>query len=45
MPRDRPLPLSFAGQRLWFLDKWTPGQPVYNSPLALRLHGDLDHES
>ncbi|MCQ4206652.1 amino acid adenylation domain-containing protein [Streptomyces longispororuber] len=44
VPRDRPLPLSFAGQRLWFLDKWTPGQPVYNSPLALRLHGELDHE-
>ncbi|MFH9180243.1 amino acid adenylation domain-containing protein [Streptomyces albogriseolus] len=41
--RDRPLPLSFAGQRLWFLDKWTPEQPVYNSPLGLRLYGDLDH--
>ncbi|RII13398.1 Linear gramicidin synthase subunit D [Streptomyces sp. YIM 130001] len=44
VPRDRPLPLSFAGQRLWFLDKWTPGQPVYNSPLGLRLYGELDHE-
>ncbi|MFC7896902.1 amino acid adenylation domain-containing protein [Streptomyces sp. NPDC057381] len=42
--RDRPLPLSFAGQRLWFLDKWSPDQPVYNSPLGLRLHGALDHE-
>ncbi|NEB75230.1 amino acid adenylation domain-containing protein [Streptomyces sp. SID14478] len=44
VPRDRPLPLSFAGQRLWFLDKWAPGQAVYNSPLGLRLSGDLDHE-
>ncbi|MFB8753789.1 amino acid adenylation domain-containing protein [Streptomyces parvulus] len=43
VPRDRPLALSFAGQRLWFLDKWTPGQPVYNSPLGLRLSGQLDH--
>ncbi|MFD5514911.1 amino acid adenylation domain-containing protein [Streptomyces sp. NPDC127066] len=44
VPRDRPLPLSFAGQRLWFLDKWAPGQAVYNSPLGLRLSGELDHE-
>src|SRR5262245_41624202 len=34
--------LSFAQQRLWFLDQMTPGAPVYNSPLATRLTGPLD---
>ncbi len=41
VPRDRPLPLSFAQQRLWFLDRLTPGSPLYNLPLALRLDGPL----
>jgi amino acid adenylation domain-containing protein len=41
-PRDRPLPLSFAQQRLWILDRWEPGNPAYNIPVALRLAGDLD---
>ncbi|WP_020635758.1 non-ribosomal peptide synthetase [Amycolatopsis alba] len=40
--RDRRLPLSFAQQRLWFLDRWAQGRPVYNSPLVLRLRADLD---
>ncbi|HZF13194.1 MAG TPA: amino acid adenylation domain-containing protein, partial [Thermoanaerobaculia bacterium] len=44
--RERPLPLSFAQQRLWFLDRLLdrlePGSPVYNLPLALRLAGPLD---
>jgi amino acid adenylation domain-containing protein len=44
-PRDReagPPPLSFAQQRLWFLDQYTPGNPVYNVPLIMRLAGPLD---
>ncbi|MFY1704922.1 non-ribosomal peptide synthetase [Micromonospora sp. WMMA1923] len=40
--RDRPLPLSFAQQRLWFLDQWAPGLPVYNSPVAIRLRRAVD---
>ena len=40
--RDRRLPLSFAQQRLWFLDQWSQGQPVYNAPMVLRLKADLD---
>ena len=38
-----PLPaLSFAQERLWFLDQLEPGNPFYVVPLALRLRGPLD---
>ncbi|MGW1893342.1 non-ribosomal peptide synthase/polyketide synthase [Streptomyces sp. NPDC002004] len=40
--RDRPLPLSSAQQRLWFLDRLRPGDARYNSAVALRLTGSLD---
>jgi amino acid adenylation domain-containing protein len=36
------LPLSFAQQRLWFLDRMQPGNPLYNLPGAVRLKGSLD---
>ncbi len=39
--RDGPLPLSFAQQRLWFLDRLGAGVG-YNVPGALRLSGQLD---
>ncbi|HYW73053.1 MAG TPA: amino acid adenylation domain-containing protein, partial [Pyrinomonadaceae bacterium] len=39
--RTKPLPLSFAQQRLWFIDQLTPGSVVYNMPLAMRLRGSL----
>jgi len=43
--REQPLPLSFAQQRLWFLDQLEPGSTVYNLPLALRVAGHLDEEA
>src|ERR1700722_17994848 len=36
------LPLSFAQEQLWLLDKLAPGLPTYNVPQALRLSGPLD---
>jgi amino acid adenylation domain-containing protein len=36
------LPLSFAQQRLWFLDRFEEGRPVYNLASAVRLTGALD---
>ncbi|QRN95172.1 non-ribosomal peptide synthase/polyketide synthase [Archangium violaceum] len=40
--RNRPLPLSFAQQRLWFLDQLMPGTSLYIIPAALRFEGQLD---
>lgn len=39
--REKPLPLSFAQQRLWFLDQLDPDNSLYTLPLALRLAGPL----
>ena len=41
MARDS-APLSFAQQRLWFLDQLDPGSTVYNVPGSLRIRGLLD---
>jgi amino acid adenylation domain-containing protein len=40
--RAQPLPLSFAQQRLWFLDRLEPGSTLYGMPRVLRLRGTLD---
>src|SRR4051812_7290919 len=37
-----PLPLSFAQQRLWFLDQLKPGLTAYNNVSAFRLNGLLN---
>ncbi len=40
--RSGNLPLSFAQQRLWFLDQLIPNNPFYNIPVALHLTGSLN---
>jgi amino acid adenylation domain-containing protein len=43
--RSRPIPLSFAQERLWFLEQLDPGSPVYNVPFGLMLEGPLDADA
>ncbi len=42
IPRGGEMPLSFAQQRLWFIDQLDPGNSVYNFPAAVRLKGPLN---
>jgi len=39
------LPLSFAQQRLWFIDQLEPGRTFYNVSAAVRLQGSLDKKA
>lgn len=40
--RTQRLPLSFAQQRLWLLDRLEPGNIAYNVPMAVRIDGQLN---
>src|SRR5262245_25824619 len=40
--REANIPLSFAQQRLWFLDQLMPGSIAYNMSGAVRLSGPLN---
>src|SRR6185436_15658636 len=40
--QDAGLPLSFAQQRLWFIEQLDPGSAAYNIAGAVRLSGTLD---
>lgn len=48
IPRRKPgaaTPLSFAQQRLWFLEQLDPGNPAYNFPIATRFTGELNRSA
>jgi amino acid adenylation domain-containing protein len=40
-----PARLSFAQERLWFLDRLEPGSAAYNIPGAFLAEGDLDRQA
>ncbi|TCP54483.1 amino acid adenylation domain-containing protein [Tumebacillus sp. BK434] len=40
--RSQRLPLSFAQERLWFLEQFNTHSAAYNIPMALRMTGQLD---
>jgi len=39
-----PVAVSFAQQRLWFLDQLEPGSPFYNMHSGVRFVGPLNHD-
>ena len=41
-PRGEIVPLSFAQQRMWFLNQYDTSSAAYNLPLGIRLSGELD---
>ncbi|QBS42866.1 non-ribosomal peptide synthetase [Nocardia sp. CS682] len=41
-PRPARVPLSYAQQRMWFLNRFDPASAVNNIPAAVRLSGHLD---
>ncbi|NEO72996.1 non-ribosomal peptide synthetase, partial [Moorena sp. SIO3H5] len=40
--RDGKIPLSFAQERLWFLNQLFPNNPAYNLPIVLTIDGTLN---
>ncbi|WP_141665880.1 non-ribosomal peptide synthetase [Streptomyces prasinus] len=44
-PRQHQAPLSFAQQRLWFLNCLHGADPTYNVPLIVRLSGELNRDA
>ncbi|MFD0360315.1 amino acid adenylation domain-containing protein [Nocardia sp. GCM10030253] len=41
-PRPQRIPLSYAQQRMWFLNQLEPGSAAYSIPIVLRLSGQLN---
>lgn len=41
-PHGVPVPLSYAQERLWFLEQYQPGTTTYTVPVVVRIAGPLD---
>ena len=41
-PRGSAPPMSFAQERVWFMEQYAPGTAAYAIPIAVRLRGALD---
>ncbi|HJR08149.1 MAG TPA: amino acid adenylation domain-containing protein [Pyrinomonadaceae bacterium] len=40
--REAGVPLSFAQERLYFMERLAPGSPIYNVPVSYRVEGELN---
>lgn len=40
--RGGPIPLSFAQERLWIIERLDPGNTTYNIPILFEIHGSVD---
>ncbi|MGW4098909.1 amino acid adenylation domain-containing protein, partial [Mycobacterium sp. NPDC004974] len=45
LTRPQRIPLSYAQQRLWFLEQLQGPSPIYNMAVGLRLNGHLDADA
>jgi amino acid adenylation domain-containing protein len=43
--RDRPIPLSFPQEHVWFFEQLSPGNLAYNAQTTITLHGPLVPEA
>lgn len=43
--RDTQIPVTYAQQRLWVLNKLQPGMATYNIPMAVRISGPLNTDA
>ncbi|GAA2715028.1 amino acid adenylation domain-containing protein [Micromonospora olivasterospora] len=41
-PEGAEVPLSYAQERVWFMDQIAPGEAAYHIPVPLRVRGPLD---
>ena len=42
---DEPVPLSYAQQRIWFLDQMNPGSALFNIPILIQLRGPVNESA
>ena len=38
------IPLTYGQERLWFLERFQPGEGVYHIPVVLRVKGEIEEE-